>query len=124
MTHMRIIGLVIGVLLLVVGCGSGGSGGSSGAGGSSGSAPAAATNQIVIKNFMFMPMTLTVAPGTKITVSNEDSATHTLTATDKSFDSGDIAPGKTATITAPTKPGTYGYLCDIHQYMTGMIKVT
>jgi plastocyanin len=112
---MRHIGLIIGLLLLVAGCGSSGSGGS---------APTHAANQIVIKNFMFSPMALTVTPGAKITVSNEDTATHTITATDKSFDSGDIAPGKTATITAPAKPGTYRYLCDIHQYMTGVLTVT
>lgn len=111
MTHMRIIGLIIGVLLLVVGCGS------------SPASPPPAANQIVIKNFMFSPMTLTVAPGARITVSNEDSAAHTITATGKSFDSGNIAPGRTATITAPAKAGSYSYLCDIHQYMTGVIKV-
>jgi plastocyanin len=72
---------------------------------------------------MFAPMSITVSPGAKISVSNEDSATHTLTAAGKAFDSGDISPGETVTVTAPNKPGWYDYLCDIHQYMTGMIKV-
>lgn len=78
---------------------------------------------ITIKNFAFTPMDLTVTPGTKITVRNDDTATHTLTASNKSFDTGDIAPGATATITAPTKPGEYAYLCDIHQFMQGTLTV-
>jgi plastocyanin len=69
-------------------------------------------------------MTLTVSPGAKVTVSNQDSATHTLTATgDKAFDTGDVGPGKSVTFTAPTKAGSYSYLCDIHQYMTGTLVV-
>ena len=115
---MRMLGLIVGVLLLVAGCGASG-----------GSAPAPTTaaatpDRIVIKNFMFSPMSITVAPGAKISVTNQDTATHTLTATGKAFDSGDIAPGKTVTVTAPAKPGTYDYLCDIHQYMSGVIKVS
>lgn len=78
---------------------------------------------IVISNFMFMPMDLTVAPGTKITVRNDDGATHTLTGANKAFDTGDIKPGGTATITAPGKPGSYAYICDIHQFMQGTIVV-
>lgn len=80
-------------------------------------------NTIVIKNFAFTPMNVTVPPGAKITVHNEDTATHTLTATNKAFDTGDIQPGGTATVTAPTTPGTYSYLCQIHQFMQGSIVV-
>jgi len=88
------------------------------------SAPVAA-DTIIIQNFAFHPASLTVAPGTKVTVTNEDSTTHTVTATGaKAFDTGDIAPGKTTTFTAPATSGAYPYICEIHQYMQGTLTVS
>lgn len=78
---------------------------------------------IVIKNFSFHPGTLTVAPGATVTVHNEDQATHTVTATGKAFDTGDVPGGATKSFTAPTKPGQYPYICQIHQYMTATLVV-
>jgi plastocyanin len=85
----------------------------------------ASASAIVIKNFMFSPMTLTVSPGTVVTVRNEDSVTHTLTdkADPKLFGTGDVGPGQVKTFTAPSKAGSYAFLCTIHQYMTGTIVV-
>ena len=98
-----------------------GSGSSSGSGATS--APVGAS-QIVISNFAFSPADLSVAAGQTVTVVNNDSTTHTLTATTgKAFDTGDLAPGKTATFTAPTTPGTYSYICTIHQFMHGTLTV-
>ena len=103
--------------LLLAGCGSSGGGSVQATG-----APAADT--IVIKNFMFQPATLTVAPGARVTVHNEDTATHTLTATGaKAFDSGDVAGGATKTFTAPAKSGSYTYICSVHNYMQGTLVV-
>jgi plastocyanin len=103
--------------VLLAGCGSGGSSSTAAA------APTAA-NMIVIKNFAFAPMSLTVSPGAKVTVKNEDTATHTVTASGaKAFDTGDIASGATTTFTAPSKPGSYTYLCGIHQFMQGTLVV-
>lgn len=79
---------------------------------------------IVIKNFTFSPMSITVAPGATVTVHNEDSTTHTLTATGGAFNTGDIAPGATKTFIAPHRAGTYSYICSIHQYMTGTLEVS
>jgi plastocyanin len=80
---------------------------------------------IVIKNFMFQPSTLTVAPGAVVTVRNEDTVTHTLT--DKSdsrlFNTGDIAAGQSETFRAPNQAGSYAYICMIHQYMAGTLVV-
>jgi len=86
------------------------------------------TINISIKSFAFMPSTFTVAPGASIVVTNHDSVTHTFTAMPGShpqgtFNSGDIAPGKTVTITAPKKPGSYAYYCAIHNYMIGTLIV-
>ena len=80
-------------------------------------------NSITISNFMFAPMSASVAPGTTIRVTNKDSVDHTLTATGGQFDTGDIGGGQTKTFTAPTKPGSYHYICNIHQYMMGTIVV-
>ncbi|MEO7194085.1 MAG: cupredoxin domain-containing protein [Pseudonocardiaceae bacterium] len=108
--------VLVAVLGLVMSCGSAASG-------SAASGAPTAPNTVVIKNFTFMPASLTVAPGTKITVMNEDQATHTFTARDKSFDSGHISGGQRAEVTAPSKPGTYPYICEIHQYMSGTLIV-
>lgn len=88
-------------------------------------AAAVPPDTILIKNFGFQPTTLTVAPGTKVTVHNEDSATHTVTnlGTPKGFDTGDINSGATVTFTAPSTPGAYQYTCEIHQFMHGTLQV-
>lgn len=129
---------VVALAVAATGCGgsSGGSASASGPSSMSGMPTAAASpagssstpvagTTINIKNFAFSPSTLTVAPGAKITVHNNDtSAPHTVTAVDKSFDTGTIDPGKTATFTAPTKPGRYPYICTVHPYMKGTLVVS
>jgi plastocyanin len=69
---------------------------------------------------------MTVKAGAKVTVTNKDSAAHTLTdkATHK-FDTGNIAgSGGTATFTAPSAPGTYKFGCTYHPNMAGTLTVT
>jgi plastocyanin len=78
---------------------------------------------VVIKNFAFGPASLVVAPGTKITVLNQDRAPHTVTAVNKSFNSGTIPGGQRGEFTAPSSPGTYPYVCTIHPSMTGALIV-
>jgi plastocyanin len=78
---------------------------------------------IVISNFAYAPASLSVAPGTKITVVNQDRAPHTVTARDKSFDTGTIVGGQRGEFTAPSSPGTHPYICTIHPYMTGVLIV-
>jgi plastocyanin len=114
--------LVLAGALLLAACSSGG-GSSSGSSSSSGSAGATSTNALTISNFMFSPMSASVAPGATVKVTNKDSVTHTLTATNGEFDTGNIGPGQTKTFTAPSKAGTYSYICNIHQYMKGTIVV-
>jgi plastocyanin len=113
--------------LLLAACGGGGpakatsSGSSSTSAASSGASSSSTT--IIISNFMFGPMSTTVSPGATVSVTNKDSATHTLTATGGQFNTGDISQNQTKTFKAPTKPGKYSYICDIHQYMTGTLTV-
>jgi plastocyanin len=89
---------------------------------SSSVAAKAGANAIVIKNFAFAPKTLTATAGTKLEVTNADGTVHTLTAKDKSFDTGDLDGGKRATVVLK-QPGTYEYFCEIHNYMTGTLVV-
>lgn len=91
---------------------------------SSSSSTPSAKADIAIANFAFSPASLTVNPGQVVTVANHDSTTHTLTATTgNAFNTGDIAPGATATFTAPSEPGSYPYICTIHQFMHGTLIV-
>ncbi len=120
--HKRIrsgaIVLVLAGAPLLAACG-GGSGHPSAS-----SAPPASSNRITISNFMYTPMTDDVAPGATISVVNADAVTHTLSAMGGGqFNTGDIASHQTKTFKAPTTPGTYHYICNIHQYMMGTIVV-
>jgi plastocyanin len=117
--------LVLAGTLLFVAFGGGGESAGPGSSGSSVSSGSSTGTSISISNFMFSPMSITVKPGATISVTNKDSATHTLTASGPGgFNTGDISHNQTKTFRAPTKPGTYQYICNIHQYMMGTIKVT
>jgi plastocyanin len=80
-------------------------------------------DSITISNFMYAPMVIDVQPGATIKVTNKDSVTHTLSAVDGKFNTGNIRPGATKSFKAPKKPGKYHYICMIHQFMTGTIVV-
>jgi plastocyanin len=72
----------------------------------------------------FTPSSITLVAGVNNTLTfvNQDSVTHTVTANDGSFNSGDIKPGQTWTHTFPV--GTYGYHCTYHpNWMKGTITV-
>lgn len=121
------------LLLVLAGCSDSDSGGSgptasasaSASGSASASSPAAGgADRIGIKDFAFGPAALTVEPGAVVTVTNNDSTAHTVTAdSGKAFDTGDIAPGRTVTFTAPAKAGSYPYSCTIHPFMKGTLTV-
>jgi plastocyanin len=139
---MRTVRALTAVLLLVVGlsaCGSDSkdtdvaasspttaasdAGGGYGGGSSSGSSnPVAASGALTIKGFAFAPSTLKVKKGERVTVTNDDSATHTWTLDDKSFDAGKLAPGKSASHTFDST-GSFSYHCEIHTSMKGTIEV-
>jgi plastocyanin len=78
---------------------------------------------VTIKNFKFSPTPLKVKAGTKVTVKNADSATHTFTADKGAFNTGDIESGSSDRVTIK-KPGTYAYHCQIHDFMKGTIKAS
>ena len=53
---------------------------------------------------------------------NMDSAPHTATADDGSFDTGTLEKGKLKSETFK-EPGTYTYYCEIHPTMHGTVEV-
>lgn len=78
--------------------------------------------RIEIRDFKFVPEVLEARAGQKITVTNADAATHTLTADDGSIDSKDLGAGDSFTFTAPA--ADLPYHCEPHQYMTGRIDIS
>jgi plastocyanin len=115
------VGLLVAGALLLAACG--GSPKSS-APAASGGSRSSGGDAITISNYMFSPMSITVAPGATVKVTNKDAVTHTLTATGGQFNTGDISSNRTKSFTAPNKAGKYNYICSIHQYMMGTITVS
>jgi plastocyanin len=82
--------------------------------------PKTGTVAVNIKGFAFNPSTLTIAVGTTVVWTNNDSATHTINSA--TFNSGNLAQGQTFKQTF-TVAGTYSYSCGIHPSMQGTIIV-
>jgi plastocyanin len=87
-----------------------------------------------LKNMKFVPNAITVKKGTKVTFDNKDAMLHDVLQIEvkqlgkekPSFDSGEIMPGKSWTMTFDT-PGTYPILCQQASHwaagMTGLVTV-
>lgn len=83
---------------------------------------AASTVRTGIRNLNYLQSRQEIAVGTTVEWKNNDPLPHTVTAVDKSFNSGLIQPGKTYTHTF-TKAGTYNFFCTPHPFMKGLIVV-
>jgi len=92
----------------------------SGAG--SASAQAQAANALVIKNFMFMPMAVTVKAGTTVTWKNLDGEPHTVVNDAGLFRSTALDQNDTYKFKFE-KPGVYKIFCGIHPNMKQTITV-
>lgn len=88
----------------------------------SGDRPQPAEIQVRIDNFTFRPARLTVAPGTRVTWTNNDDVPHTVTADGKAFKSGTLDTNDKFSFVFD-KPGTYSYFCAVHRHMTGTVVV-
>jgi plastocyanin len=80
--------------------------------------------QISIDNFKYVPDTLTIPAGTKVTWTNHDDMPHTVTSTGKprvldseALDTDDQFSHVFA------EPGTYTYVCTVHPKMSGQVIV-
>ncbi len=86
-------------------------------------APApAGDSKITIRGFAY-EMPASVAPGATVTVTNEDTAPHTVTAKDGGAFNAQVAAGETVTFTAPQEPGEYAIICTYHPRMAGTLIV-
>lgn len=87
-------------------------------------APTATTTPVIvhIKNFSYVPRTLTVQAGQTVEWINDDPQPHSATADDGSWDSGDLDEGQSWS-TKFVNLGTYRYHCDEHEFMKGTIVV-
>ena len=79
-------------------------------------------NQIVIKNFMFSPMAITVKAGTTVTWKNMDGEPHTVVNDAGVFHSAALDQNDTYQFKFD-KPGVYKVFCGIHPYMKATITV-
>ncbi len=78
--------------------------------------------RVEIKNYAFLPASLTVPLGTTVSWSNRDDDPHTVTSSEKAFASPGLDAGEAFSYTFST-PGTYAYHCALHPHMTGVIIV-
>jgi plastocyanin len=81
--------------------------------------------EVVIYDYKFIPFTMTVRAGATVTWVNYDVAPHTATHrsfSDEPFDSGNMLAAQIFRHTF-RKPGTYDYLCILHQGMRGTVVV-
>ena len=80
------------------------------------------THYIDIQGFAYSPSSITINVGDTIVWTNYDSASHTVTSNDGTFDSGGISTGSTFSFTF-TNAGTFNYFCSPHPNMTGSVTV-
>jgi plastocyanin len=89
--------------------------------------PARAQQGVTVQLFQFKPGQIEVKAGTRLTWTNQDDITHTVTSgTPEQRDGRFELPldGRGATgIVQLEEPGTYPYFCSRHQSMRGEIRV-
>ncbi|MCA1644134.1 MAG: hypothetical protein LC797_01270 [Chloroflexi bacterium] len=70
----------------------------------------------------YAPGTRAIQPGTWVTWSNNGQDAHTVTASDGSFDSGNLDPSEGFSWLFD-QPGTFPYVCALHPWMAGTVIV-
>lgn len=114
--------IAVGATLIILLTSGPSTGGSSRQASSAGGAAAGSGTAVEIKGFAFGPDTLNVKQGSSVTFTNNDSAPHTATADDGSFDTGNLNQGDSKSVSF-SAPGTIAYTCSIHPFMHGTIVV-
>ncbi|RKP51258.1 hypothetical protein D7S89_07370 [Trinickia fusca] len=84
---------------------------------------AANTYRVEIRNFAFVPATITVPAGARIEWINRDEEPHLIVSTTGAFKASQALDTDDAFATTLAKPGTYAYYCGIHPMMVGKIVV-
>ncbi len=78
---------------------------------------------VVIDNFTFTPGSTALSVGDSVVWTNDQAASHTTTAVNSEWDSGQIKVGSQFGFTF-TEAGTFDYFCSIHPAMTGKVVVS
>ena len=86
------------------------------------SGEASKSEKVDIVEFTYQPDPVVVQVGGKVIWQNQDTAPHTATADDDSFDTGTIEKGKIGSETFK-EAGTFTYFCEIHPTMKGTVEV-
>ena len=81
-----------------------------------------ARRAVAIEQFKFKPSVIEASVGDTIVWENRDIVQHTATATDQSWDSGEINAGKRA-VTVVRKKGEQEFICTLHPSMKGKLIV-
>lgn len=80
-------------------------------------------NVVAIKDFQFIPATITIKTGDAVTwMNNETSVPHNIVLDDGSYKSAAVFAGESETRRFPVA-GTYPYHCGIHPGMKGVVLV-
>jgi plastocyanin len=117
------VAVAVAAAAVLVGCGGSDTPGTPVASGGTPANSSSSADGITMKHFAFSPVTVTVGAGARVSVSNDDSTAHTVTADDgHSFDTGVVGTGASKSLTAP-KAGRYPYHCSIHSFMHGTLVV-
>lgn len=115
-----LLGLVLATGLVLASCGGDSNAGDGGGGGGGGGEAT-----LITRDFAFVPDTLTAGAGEQVplTITNEDSATHSFTLDDGGV-SKDVQGGQTVQATVPfPMSGSAGFHCRFHPSMTGTLEV-
>lgn len=86
------------------------------------SGEAAKSEKVDIVEFTYQPDPVVVQVDGKVIWQNQDTAPHTATADDGSWDTGTIEKGKIGSATFK-EAGTFTYFCEIHPDMKGTVEV-
>lgn len=78
---------------------------------------------VTMQNTAFLPTSITVAVGTTVTWTNQDTVPHTTTSDAPGWDSGIMNKGASFSFTF-AKAGAFPYHCNVHPSMHGTITVT
>lgn len=84
--------------------------------------PAPSSLTVHIKNYRYDPTPAKIHVGDQVTFVNDDDEAHTVTSSDKTFDSEGLDTKQTWRHVF-SKPGTYTYFCELHPYMKAVIVV-
>lgn len=76
--------------------------------------------RVIISNFAYSPESITVKAGETVTWVNQDSAPHSATADNESFDTGTLQKGQSKAVTF-AKAGTFSYHCTVHPTMKASV---